>query len=148
MPNVHCRISKSQAYTCIQAALRLAAQNRQSYKVECWHVKCDGSDIQGRSLDITQPLGACGCLWKLRIINGFYHHSHLHKNKQVHKVLQSTKHKYTLEAHSKQLYIKTLYIVYIKTSMNAISQLVSGFFAFLPFRPLAFLPAVPGWFAS
>ena len=28
-------------------------------------------------LDITQPLGSCGCLWKLRMINGIYHHSHL-----------------------------------------------------------------------
>jgi len=28
-------------------------------------------------LDITQPLGSFGCLWKLRMINGFYHHSHL-----------------------------------------------------------------------
>jgi len=27
-------------------------------------------------LGITQPLGSCGCLWKLRMINGIYHHSH------------------------------------------------------------------------
>ena len=27
----------------------------------------DGSDIQGRSVDITQPLGSRGRLWKLRI---------------------------------------------------------------------------------
>jgi len=26
--------------------------------------------------DITHPLCSHGCLWKLRIINGFYHHSH------------------------------------------------------------------------
>ena len=39
--------------------------------------ECDGSDIQGRSLDITHPLGSLGCLWKLRMINGQYHHRHL-----------------------------------------------------------------------
>jgi len=32
----------------------------------------DGSDIQGRSKCITQPLGSCGCLWKLRMIIGSY----------------------------------------------------------------------------
>jgi len=37
----------------------------------------DGSDIQGRSLDITQPVGSSGCLWKLRMINGMFHHCHL-----------------------------------------------------------------------
>jgi len=26
-------------------------------------------------LDITQPLGLCGCLWKLRMISGLYCHS-------------------------------------------------------------------------
>ena len=33
-------------------------------------VKWDGSDIQGRSVNITQPMGSNGCLWKLRMING------------------------------------------------------------------------------
>jgi len=33
-------------------------------------LKHDGSDIQGRSLDITQPLGSFGHLWKLRMITG------------------------------------------------------------------------------
>ena len=36
----------------------------------------NGSDIQGRSLAITQPLGSSGCLWKLRMFIGMYHHSH------------------------------------------------------------------------
>jgi len=27
--------------------------------------------------DITQPLGSLGCLWKLRMTNGLYHHCHL-----------------------------------------------------------------------
>jgi len=40
--------------------------------------KADGSDIQGRSLGITQPLGSFGHLWKLRMITGWVHHSHLH----------------------------------------------------------------------
>ena len=31
---------------------------------------------EGGQLRITQPLGSCGCLWKLRMINGIYHHSH------------------------------------------------------------------------
>jgi len=40
-----------------------------------WHVAnisniTDGSDIQGRTLDVTQPLGSLGCLWKLRMFNG------------------------------------------------------------------------------
>jgi len=50
----------------------------------------DGSDIQGRSQDITQPLGSLGCLWKLRMINGMYHHSHLSGSLTIAKIIQYT----------------------------------------------------------
>jgi len=28
-------------------------------------------------MNITQPVGSSGCLWKLRMMNGMFHHSHL-----------------------------------------------------------------------
>jgi len=37
-------------------------------------------------LHITQPLGSCGCLWKLRMINGIYHHSHLLLHLVCHRI--------------------------------------------------------------
>jgi len=51
-------------------------------------------------LDITQPLGSFGCLWKLRMINGFYHHSHQHKIVQSSPTHKATKKNYLQFAHT------------------------------------------------
>jgi len=74
-----------------QNELMLTALTQSSCKQLMVHSAYDdGSDIQGRSQDITQPLGSLGCLWKLRMINGMYHHSHLSGSLTIAKIIQYT----------------------------------------------------------